>query len=146
MLAPTGLMLDIIGASILVVADIPQWRNDLASFCVRTRDVEDARIRLTTEEGGEEVIITSGEPAHDDLINIFEENTVYDIDSSRIVSHWVGKDRYTIKPEGVTYRDLPASKAQVNNWIGAWYARYFRRLGLGVLILGFSLQLLSYVI
>jgi hypothetical protein len=146
MLAPAGLVLDIIGASILVVADIPRWRNDLASYCVRTRDVEDARTKLTTEAGGEQVIIMPDDPAYQPLIDIFEERSGYDIDETRIVSNWVGKDKYTIKPEGVKYRTLPARKGEVNNWIGSWYARYFRRLGLGVLILGFSLQLLAYFV
>lgn len=141
-----GLGLDLLGATILVVADLPQRSSDFASYCPQLKHVERARVEMTTRDGGREVWLKEGDRGHKEIIGILEERLERDV-SGDIRSNRVGREKYTITiPDGVEYRDSPLRKSEFSSIVKDWEARYIRRLGLGILMIGFAAQIGGYFI
>lgn len=140
-IAAFGLSLDIIGATVLAVADLPSWRQDFVRYCPRTKHVEKARIEMTTKAEGPEVWLREGEEGHEEISEILEQYLEREV-SGDIRSNRIGKREYAIMvPDGVEHRDSPLQRREFSKLVKDWEARYIRRLGLGLLLVGFSVQI-----
>jgi len=142
-LTALGLALDILGAGILVLADMPRHRNSFAHYFPALSDVERARKRMTTDRGGAEVWEREEDAAYDELLAILERRLGRGIDGP-IRSNSVGNGVYTITfGGGVEYRDTPILQNEFSSWVGDWESRYLRIRGFAILLAGFLLQIIG---
>lgn len=142
-MAAFGLSLDIIGATVVAIADLPSWRKDFVKYCPRTKPVEKARIEMTTKTDGKEVWLREGEEGYSDISEILEQYLEREV-SGDIRSNRVGRRKYVISvPDGVEYRDSPLRRREFSELVREWEAQYIRRLGLGLLLIGFSVQIVA---
>ncbi|WP_089696446.1 hypothetical protein [Halogranum gelatinilyticum] len=140
LITAAGLAIDILGAFILVIADLPNRRQEFSRYCPRIKHVERVRREMTTKEGGGEVWLRKGDKAHEEICDILEQHLERDVNGD-IRSNRIGRQRYTISiPDGVEYRDSPLRRKEFSATVKDWEARYIRRLGIGVLAIGFALQ------
>lgn len=138
-----GLVLDFLGAAILVIADLPGCRKEFAQYCPRIKHVEQARIKMTTRKEGSEVWLREEDRGHEEIVDILEQYLERDV-TGNIRSNRAGRRKYTITiPDGVEYRDSPLRRGEFSELVKDWEARYIRRLGVGVLMIGFSVQIVA---
>ncbi|WP_436910827.1 hypothetical protein [Halosimplex marinum] len=135
--------MDIIGATVVAIADLPSCRKDFVNYCPRTKHVEKARIEMTTKTDGQEVWLREGEEGYNDISEILEQYLEREV-SGDIRSNRVGRRNYVISvPNGVEYRDSTLRRREFSELVREWEARYIRRLGLGLLLIGFSVQIVA---
>ncbi|MBC9985301.1 hypothetical protein E4P24_02805 [Haloferax sp. AS1] len=142
-LTTVGLVIDLVGAVVILAADFPDLRDEFAYYSPRLSHVERLKRDLKSRRPSG-VKISPEHKAYSDLIDILEEKNLEPIDGEIVFGN-IGLSRFVVHATRKTDQHRLATE-DIQTWIENWTEKHIRRLGLSFLVIGFLSQLIDSVL